>query len=84
VTDRLKIWGDKLLAEIYRTWYSDEKITYYFVQSLCAIAYLHEKDIAYNNYNFNNAALTRRLRVKLHAFDLAVKMRKDDINGDIA
>lgn len=39
--EQLNMWGNYNLKSLFRTWFRDEKLSYFLLQALCAMEYLH-------------------------------------------
>lgn len=60
--------------------YSHEKLTFYMLQAMCALDYIHQKHIYYGDMKPQNLLVFRSQHVKIGDFGISIKLDPNDEN----
>ncbi|CDW87246.1 serine threonine protein kinase-like protein [Stylonychia lemnae] len=71
--DLLQIWNNKDQSESLAEFYSPEKLTYYFYQTMCIVQFLNQRKFYYGDMKPQNLLVFRDQRLKVGDLGISIK-----------
>ena len=74
LSDIKRYWKDPAKANLLQDFFTPEKLTYYFLQMMTGMLYLHRKNMYYGDMKEANLLIFRDQRVKMGDFGTLIQM----------